>query len=48
MADYKLGGEIARIEGAGCAIARQGPSGVPLLDFVLARPVRGKTAGTSP
>jgi ubiquinone/menaquinone biosynthesis C-methylase UbiE len=48
MADYHLGGEVARITAAGFAIARQGPTGVPLLDFVLARPMRGEGARTPP
>jgi ubiquinone/menaquinone biosynthesis C-methylase UbiE len=39
MADYDLGGETARITAAAFEIARQGASGVPLLDFVLARPL---------
>ena len=48
MADFDLHGEAARMVAAGFEIVRQGPSGVPLLDFALARPTRRDAPGTSP
>lgn len=48
MVDFDLGGETSRILAAGFEIVRKGPSGVPLLDFVLARPVHRDAAQTSP